>query len=59
MINGRLSSDDFVSLSRPGGQLASEFGDEANIAYVAFTRAIRELYLTLEWQTDIRRYEPI
>jgi len=26
---------------------------------MAFTRAIRELYLTLEWQTDIRRYEPI
>jgi len=36
----------------------NEFGDEANIAYVAFTRAIRELYLpqdfknilTPEWQ---------
>lgn len=62
-----IDPDVAASLSRPGGALASEFGDEANIAYVGFTRAIRELYLppnfkgilTSEWQATIRRYEPI
>jgi hypothetical protein len=47
--------------------LADDAGDEANIAYVGFTRAIRELYLhpdfkgilTSEWQEAIKRYEPI
>jgi hypothetical protein len=42
------------------------FGDEANIAYVGFTRAIRRLYLppdfkdilTPDWQTALKRYEP-
>ncbi len=56
-----------ASLSTPGGPSASELGDEANVAYVAFTRAIRELYiphnfkdiLTPEWQAVIKRYEPI
>ena len=62
-----IDPDLAASLSRPGGASASEFGDEANIAYVAFTRAIRELYLpqdfknilTPEWQEAIKRYEPI
>ena len=62
-----IDPDVAASLSRPGGASASEFGDEANIAYVAFTRAIRELYLpqdfknilTPEWQEAIKRYEPI
>jgi hypothetical protein len=47
--------------------LTSAFGDEANIAYVGFTRAIRELHLprdfktilTPEWQETIERYEPV
>lgn len=62
-----IDPDVAASLSRAGGASASEFGDEANIAYVGFTRAIREIYLppdfkgilTSEWQTAIRRYEPI
>ena len=62
-----IDPDVAASFSRHGGSLASEFGDEANIAYVGFTRAIRELYLppdfkgilTSEWQAAIRRYEPI
>jgi len=41
--------------------------DEANIAYVGFTRAVRELHLppdfkgilTLEWQEAIKPYEPV
>jgi hypothetical protein len=45
--------------------LDSGFGDEANIAYVGFTRAIRELHLprdfktilTPKWQETIERYE--
>ena len=55
------------SLSRPEGPSAGDFGEEANIAYVGFTRAIRELclppdfkgILTPAWQAAIRRYEPI
>ncbi len=62
-----IDPDIAASLSRPGGPSAGEFGDEANIAYVAFTRAIRELYLppdfkailTPEWQEAIKRYGPI
>jgi hypothetical protein len=34
-----------ASLSIPGGPSANQFGDEANIAYLAFTRAIRDPYL--------------
>lgn len=62
-----IDPDLAASLSRPGGASDNEFGDEANITYVAFTRAIRELYLpqdfknilTPEWQEAIKRYEPI
>jgi co-chaperonin GroES (HSP10) len=47
--------------------LDSAFGDEANIAYAGFTRAIRELHLppdfkgilTSELQQAIKRYEPV
>lgn len=61
-----IDSDIAASLSRPEVLLASAFGDEVNIAYVGFTRAIRELHLPPEfktilsrqWQTGIRRYEP-
>ena len=56
-----------AAFSRPPGLEAPQFGDEANIAYVAFTRAIRELYLPLdfktiltsEWQAAMKRYEPV
>ena len=62
-----IDPDVAASLSRPGGSSASELGDEANIAYVGFTRATRELYLppgfkgilTSEWKATIRQYEPI
>ena len=62
-----IDSDIAASLSRPGATPAGESGDEANIAYVAFTRAIREIYLPVEfkeiltpvWQAAIKRYEPI
>lgn len=61
-----IDADIAAALSRPEALLAGTFGDEANIAYVAFTRAIRELHLppdfktilTTQWQTGIRRYEP-
>ncbi|MDD5205400.1 MAG: AAA family ATPase [Desulfobacterales bacterium] len=61
-----IDADIAASLSRPEALLTDAFGDEANIAYVGFTRAIRELHLppdfknilTLTWQTGIRRYEP-
>jgi len=47
--------------------LTATFGDQANIAYVGFTRAIRELHLpqdfktilTPEWQEMIERYVPV
>ena len=47
--------------------MTNAFGDEANIAYVGFTRAIRELHLprdfktilTPGWQEAIERYEPV
>ncbi len=62
-----IDPDLAAALSRTPGLQALEFGDEANIAYVAFTRAIRELYLprdfkdilTPEWQAAIKRYEPV
>jgi F-box protein 18 (helicase) len=62
-----IDPDVAASLSRPEAPLTSAFGDEANIAYVGFTRAIRELHLprdfktilTPEWQETIKRYEPV
>jgi len=62
-----VDSDIAVSLSRPEALSTKAFGDEANIAYVAFTRAIGELYLpqdfkgilTSEWQAAMKRYEPV
>jgi len=60
-----IDPDIAASLSRPEALLTNAFGDEANIAYVGFTRAIRELHLprdfktilTPEWQEVIERYE--
>jgi F-box protein, helicase, 18 len=62
-----IDPDVAASLSRPEGLLTSTFGDEANIAYVGFTRAIRELHLpfdftgilTTDWQQAIKRFEPV
>jgi superfamily I DNA/RNA helicase len=62
-----IDADIAASLSRPEVLLADAFGDEVNIAYVGFTRAIRELHvppdfktiLTTQWQTGIRSYEPV
>jgi hypothetical protein len=62
-----IDPDIAASLSRPEALLTSAFGDEANIAYVGFTRAIRELHLprdfktilTPGWQEMIQRYEPV
>jgi F-box protein 18 (helicase) len=62
-----IDPDVAASLSRPEAPLTSAFGDEANIAYVGFTRAICELHLprdfktilTPEWQEAIERYEPV
>lgn len=62
-----IDSDIAASLSRPEALLNKAFGDEANIAYVGFTRAIRELHLprdfktilTPGWQEAIERYEPV
>ena len=61
-----VDPDIAASLSVPEGLSTKEFGDEANIAYVAFTRAIKGLYLpndftdilTSEWQAAMKRYEP-
>jgi hypothetical protein len=61
-----IDLDVAASLSRPEALLTSALGDEANIAYVGFTRAIHELHLprdfktilTPEWQDTIERYEP-
>jgi F-box protein 18 (helicase) len=61
-----IDPDIAASLSRPEALLTHAFGDEANIAYVAFTRAIRDLYLppdfkdilTPAWQAAMKRYEP-
>ncbi|MEW6663585.1 MAG: UvrD-helicase domain-containing protein [Thermodesulfobacteriota bacterium] len=61
-----IDRDIAASLSRPEGLLTGAFGDEANIAYVGFTRAIRELHLHRDfktilspgWQEAIERYEP-
>ncbi len=62
-----IDPDLAASLSRPGGSSTGQFGDEANITYVAFTRAIQGLYLppdfkgilTPGWQVAVKRYEPI
>jgi len=62
-----IDPDIAASLSRPEALLTGAFGDEANIAYVGFTRAIRDLHLprdfktilTPEWQETIERYEPV
>jgi len=61
-----IDPDMAASLSRPEALATQTFGDEANIAYVAFTRAIGNLYLppdfkdilTPEWQTALKQYEP-
>jgi len=61
-----IDADIAASLSRPEALVTQTFGDEANIAYVAFTRAIRDLYLppdfkdilTPAWQAAMKRYEP-
>jgi len=61
-----IDADIAASLSRPEAIVTPTFGDEANIAYVGFTRAIRHLHLppdfkdilTPEWQTALKRYEP-
>ena len=61
-----IDPDIAASLSRPEALATQTFCDEANIAYVAFTRAIGNLYLppdfkeilTPEWQTAMKRYEP-
>ena len=60
-----VDPDIAASLSILESLSTEEFGDEANIAYVAFTRAIGELYLPLEfkdiltkqWQATIERYK--
>lgn len=62
-----VDPDIAVPLSRPEAFLFKAFGDEANIGYVAFTRAIEGLYLprdfkgilTSEWQVAMKRYEPL
>jgi len=61
-----IDADIAASLSKPEALATQTFGDEANIAYVSFTRAIGNLYLppdfkdilTPEWQTALKRYEP-
>jgi len=40
-----IDPDVATSLSKLGGPSANEFGDEANIGYVAFTWPIRDLYI--------------
>ncbi|VBB47012.1 conserved hypothetical protein [uncultured Desulfatiglans sp.] len=60
-----IDADLSASLSKSGGPPVKELGDEANVAYVGFTRAIRELslpqefknVLTPEWQSAVKRYE--
>jgi len=61
-----VDPDIAASLSFLEGLSTKEFGDEANIAYVAFTRAIKGLYLphdfkdilTSKWQAAMKQYEP-
>lgn len=61
-----IDPDIAASLSRPEGLVTGAFGDEVNVAYVGFTRAIRELHLppefknilTTSWQEAVNRYEP-
>ena len=62
-----VDPDIAASLSRQETLSTKAFGDEANIAYVAFTRAIGELYLpqdfkgllTSQWQGAMKRYEMV
>jgi F-box protein, helicase, 18 len=62
-----VDPDIAVSLSRPEALPVKAFGDEANIAYVAFTRAIGELYLpqdfkgilASEWRQAMKRYKTV
>lgn len=62
-----IDADLSASLSKSGGPPVRELGDEANVAYVGFTRAVRELrlpqefknILTPEWQTAVKRYEEL
>ena len=42
---GYIDPDVATSLSRLGSASAGQFGDKANITYVAFARTIRDLYL--------------
>jgi len=61
-----IDPDITASLSKPEALLTHAFGDEANIAYVAFTRASQDLYLppdfkdilTPAWQAAMKQYEP-
>ena len=43
--SGYINPDVAAILSMPDGASANQFGDEANIGYVVFTRAMRDLYL--------------
>jgi superfamily I DNA/RNA helicase len=60
-----IDPDVSASLSRPEGLKTPSLGDEANIAYVGFTRAIRELHLPQDfkrilnskWQAAMERFE--
>jgi superfamily I DNA/RNA helicase len=46
-----IDPDIAASLSRPETLLVSALGDEANIAYVGFTRVIRELHLPRDFKS--------
>jgi hypothetical protein len=45
---GYINFDVAASLSRHGGASANQFGDEANIGYVAFTRAMLDFFPNLQ-----------
>jgi hypothetical protein len=45
MMEIYIDLDVAASLSMPCGPWARQFGDEANIGYVALTRATRDLFL--------------
>lgn len=47
--NVYINPDVAASLSRPGGPSVNAFGDEANIAYVAFTRVMLGLKGIISW----------
>lgn len=61
-----IDRDISAALSKSESPLNRTFNDDANIAYVAFTRAIQSLYLhqdfatilTPEWQAAVRQYKP-